>query len=110
MFRSEGEGEAAKITGKKELDLQEIESEAYKTVQEIYGEADAKASAIYAEAYDQGPETSEFYGFLKTLESYQEVLNKDTSLILSTGSPLFQLFKSFTVQPGSSPSDTASEQ
>ena len=109
-FRSEGEGEAAKIIGKKELDLQEIESEAYKTVQEIYGEADAKASAIYAEAYDQGPETSEFYGFLKTLESYQEVLNKDTSLILSTSSPLFQLFKSFTVKPGSSSSDTASEQ
>ena len=46
-FRSEGAGEAAKIIGKKERDLQEIESEAYKTVQEIYGEADAKASAIY---------------------------------------------------------------
>ena len=92
----------------KELDLQEIESEAYKTVQEIYGEADA-GIAIYAEAYDQGPETSEFYGFLKTLESYQEVLNKDTSLILTTGSPLFQLFKSFTVKPGSS-SDSPNEQ
>jgi membrane protease subunit HflC len=102
-FRSEGAGEAAKIIGKKERDLQEIESESYKTVQEIYGEADAKASAIYAEAYDQGPETSEFYGFLKTLESYQQVLSKDTSLILSTDSPLFQLFKSFTAKPVLSP-------
>ena len=98
-FRSEGEGEAAKIIGKKERDLQEIESEAYKRVQEIYGEADAKASAIYAEAYGKGPETSEFYAFLKTLESYREVLSKDTSLILSTESPLFQLFKSFSVDP-----------
>ena len=70
---------------------------------------DAKASAIYAEAYDQGPETSEFYGFLKTLESYREVLNQDTSLILSTGSPLFQLFKSFTVKPGAPTSDSAAE-
>ena len=105
-FRSEGAGEAAKIIGKKERDLQEIESESYKTVQEIYGEADAKASAIYAEAYDQGPETSEFYGFLKTLESYQQVLSKDTSLILSTDSPLFQLFKSFTAKPVLSPVTT----
>ena len=62
-----------------------------------------------ADAYDQGPETSEFYGFLKTLESYREVLNQDTSLILSTGSPLFQLFKSFTVKPGAPASDSADE-
>ena len=88
-FRSEGAGEAAKIMGKKERDLQEIESEAYKTVQEIYGEADAKASAIYAEAYDQNAQSAEFYSFLKTLETYREVLAKDMSLILTTDSPLF---------------------
>ena len=108
-FRSEGAGEAAKIIGKKERDLQEIESESYKSVQEIYGEADAKASAIYAEAYDQGPETSEFYGFLKTLESYKQVLSRDTSLILSTNSPLFQLFKSFTAKSVSSLTSTIKE-
>ena len=38
-FRSEGAGEAAKIMGKKEKDLQEIESEAYKTVQRFSGAA-----------------------------------------------------------------------
>ena len=43
-FRSEG-AESAKIMGKKG-DLQEIESEAYKSVQEIYGAADAKASVM----------------------------------------------------------------
>ena len=93
-FRSEGAGEAAKIIGKKERDLQEIESEAYKSVQEIYGEADAQASAIYAEAYDQDPKAAEFYAFLKTLETYKEVLSKDMSLILTTNSPLFRLLKS----------------
>ena len=71
-----GQEKQLRSSVRKERDLQEIESEAYKTVQEIYGEADAKASAIYAEAYDQGPETSEFYGFLKTLESLPEVLNQ----------------------------------
>ncbi len=96
-FRSEGAGEAAKIMGKKEKDLQEIESEAYKTVQEIYGEADANASAIYAEAYNKSKSASEFYSFLKTLETYQDVLNSDISLFLTTDSPIFQLFK--TLEP-----------
>jgi membrane protease subunit HflC len=93
-FRSEGAGEAAKIMGKKEKDLQQIESEAYKTVQQIYGEADANASAIYAEAYNQSTEAADFYTFIKTLETYNEILKSDISLILSTNSSLFQLLKS----------------
>jgi membrane protease subunit HflC len=93
-FRSEGAGEAAKIMGKKEKDLQQIESEAYKTVQQIYGEADANASAIYAEAYNQSTEAADFYTFIKTLETYNEILKSDISLILSTISSLFQLLKS----------------
>jgi membrane protease subunit HflC len=93
-FRSEGAGEAAKIIGKKERDLQEIESESYKRVQEIYGQADAKASAIYAKAYDSSSESSEFYRFIKTLETYKEVLSEDVSLVLTTDSPLFRLLKS----------------
>jgi len=92
-FRSEGAGEAAKIMGKKEKDLQQIESEAYKTVQQIYGEADANASAIYAEAYNQSSEAADFYTFIKTLETYNEILKSDISLILSTNSSLFQLLK-----------------
>ena len=92
-FRSEGAGAAAKIIGKKERDLQEIESESYKRVQEIYGEADAKASAIYAKAYDSSPDSAEFYKFIKT-QTYREVLSNDVSLVLTTDSPLFRLLKS----------------
>ena len=101
-FRSEGAGEAAKIIGKKERDLQEIESESYKRVQEIYGEADAKASAIYAKAYDSSPASAEFYQFIKTLETYREVLSNDVSLVLTTDSPLFRLLKAFS-SSGSAP-------
>ena len=36
-FRSEGEGEAARIAGQKERDLNEIQSTAYRQVQEIRG-------------------------------------------------------------------------
>jgi membrane protease subunit HflC len=101
-FRSEGAGEAAKIIGKKERDLQEIESESYKRVQEIYGEADAKASAIYAKAYDSSSESAEFYQFIKTLETYRDVLSSDVSLVLTTDSPLFRLLKA-TSNSGSAP-------
>jgi len=92
-FRSEGAGEAAKIMGKKEKDLAEIESESYKSVQKIYGEADANASAIYASSYNKTPEAVEFYSFIKTLETYKEVLNSDISLFITTKNPLFKLFK-----------------
>ncbi len=91
-FRSEGEGERARILGRKEKDLLKIESEAYETVQGLRGEADAEASRIYAEAYDQTTEAREFYTFLKTLETYRVVLG-GSNLVLSTDSPLFGLFK-----------------
>lgn len=92
-FRSEGEGEAARILGKKDRRLREIESIAYKSVQEIRGGADAEATRVYAEAYDKSPEAREFYAFLKTLETYRTVLGARTNLILSTDSDLFRLFK-----------------
>ncbi|HWP00738.1 MAG TPA: protease modulator HflC, partial [Methylococcus sp.] len=83
-FRSEGEGEAARIAGKKERDVREIESMAYKRVQEIMGEADAMATAIYARAYTQRPEAADFYRFLKSLETYRKVIGGETTLVLST--------------------------
>lgn len=98
-FRSEGGGEAARITGKKERDLLEVTSGAYKEVQRIKGEADAEASRIYAEAYNKSPEAAEFYGFLKTMETYGTVLDSSSSLILSTDSDLFRLFKNSKKPP-----------
>ena len=92
-FRSEGEGEAARINGRRGRDLRKVESEAYKRVQELQGEADAEASRIYAEAYNQSTESQDFYGFLKTLDTYRTILGKQTSMILSTNSELFELIE-----------------
>ncbi len=92
-FRSEGEGEAAKIIGMKERELLEIESEAYKRVQEIQGEADAKASEIYASAYNKSEDSVAFYEFIKTMETYQEMLGGDSTLIMTTGSDIFKFLK-----------------
>lgn len=89
-FRSEGEGEAAKILGNKARDLNVIESEAYKAVETIRGNADAKATAIYAAAYSKSPEARTLYAFVKTMETYRKVIGPETSLVFSTGGDLFK--------------------
>jgi modulator of FtsH protease HflC len=105
-FRSEGEGEAARIAGQKERDLNEIQSTAYRQLQQIRGEADAKATEIYAQAYTQNPQAADFYNFIKSMETYRRVLNKDSTLVLSTDSDLFRLLKHSTPNPQGSPAST----
>ena len=92
-FRSEGAGEAAKILGRKERDLLSIQSEAYRKEQEIKGKADAQATGIYASAYSSSPSAADFYQFVKTLDTYQKTLGKDTTTIFTSNSDLFRLFK-----------------
>ena len=76
-YRSKGEGDKAEWLGKLEKDKLTIESEAYRKAEEIKGQADAEAAAIYAEAYDVD---KEFYSFWKSLESYKQTLkNFDTT-------------------------------
>jgi modulator of FtsH protease HflC len=102
-FRSEGEGESARIAGQRERDLNEIQSNAYRRVQEIRGEADAKATEIYARAYTQNPQAAEFYVFLKTLETYHKIFSKDSTLVLSTDSDIFTLLKRAATKTTGSP-------
>jgi modulator of FtsH protease HflC len=86
-YRSEGEGEMMRIQGERENDEKRILSEAYRTSEEIKGQADAKAIKIYADAYSNDPE---FYSFLKTLDSYKENLGSKSTVILSTESEYFK--------------------
>ena len=98
-FRSEGAGEAAKIIGNKEKDLQRIESEAYRKIQSIQGVADAKATEIYAAAYNQTKSSRELYDLVKTLETYKQVIDPSTTLVLTTESELYQLLNGVGQQP-----------
>jgi membrane protease subunit HflC len=104
-FRSEGAGEAAKILGRKERDLLSIESEAYRKEQEIKGKADAQATGIYAAAYSSSPSAADFYQFVKTLETYDKTLNKETTMVFTTDSDLFRLFKQIDASSTSSAAD-----
>jgi membrane protease subunit HflC len=90
-YRSEGDGESAKVRGEKERELKKIQSEAYRTTQEIKGKADAEATRIYARAYNLDPE---FYQFMKTLETYVASMDKETWLILTTDTEFLRYLKS----------------
>ena len=92
-FLSEGNGEAARIRGNRVRDLNKIQSEAYREVEEIRGVADAKATEIYARAYNQSPEAVEFYEFTRTMQAYQDIIESNSTLILSTDSDLFKFLK-----------------
>ena len=95
-FLSEGKGEAARIRGNRVRDLNKIQSEAYRQVEEIRGVADAKATEIYARAYNQSPEAVAFYEFTRTMQSYKFIISENTTLVLSTDSDLFKFLKGMT--------------
>ncbi|GAB4331522.1 MAG: protease modulator HflC [Calditrichia bacterium] len=92
-FRSEGQGEAAKIMGERVKDLKKIQSEAYKRAQEIKGKADAEATNIYARAYNQSQAAREFYRFLQTMETYKSTIGEKDWLILSTESDFLKFLE-----------------
>ncbi len=88
--RSFGEGQKAEILGKVDKELKEILSGANKDSLIIKGKADAEATKIYGLAYSQDPE---FFSFEKSLEAYKNIVGKNTSLVLSSDSELYQYLK-----------------
>lgn len=85
--RSMGEGEKAEILGKLDRELKTVISEAQRKADEIKGAADATAARIYAEAYSKDPE---FYAFTESLRSYEQTVNKNTRMILSSDNEYYK--------------------
>jgi modulator of FtsH protease HflC len=94
--RSEGQGRAAEIRGQKERDMLAASSVGYRSAQEKKGEADAKATAIYARAYGRDPE---FYQFMKSMETLGVTLDAGSTLVLSTDSELLRYLKTSSGGP-----------
>jgi len=92
-FLSEGNGEAARIRGNRVRDLNKIQSEAYRQVEEIRGVADAKATEIYAGAYNRNTQSIEFFEFTRTMQAYKDIISDGNTLVLSTDSDLFKFLK-----------------
>ncbi|MFI5387328.1 MAG: protease modulator HflC [Fimbriimonadales bacterium] len=108
-FLSEGNGEAARIRGNRVRDLDKIESEAYRQVEEIRGLADAVATEIYSKAYNQSPQAVEFYEFTRTMQSYKSLISENTTLVLSTGSDLFKFLKGMSPDVGVVPAQRSDD-
>ena len=89
-FRSEGQGERARILGQLEKEQKRISSEAYRDAELTRGEADATAARTYAEAYAQDPD---FYAFVKSLETLEAVADRSTTAVLSTKGELLRLLE-----------------
>jgi len=81
LFESEAEEEKNRILGLTKKELDGIKGEEQQRATEIRGQADAEVIRIAAEAYSQ---SSEFYEFLRRLETYQKTLSTGTRLVLST--------------------------
>lgn len=98
-FRSEGNGEAARIRGNMTRELNRIQSEAYRKVEETRGEGDAKAAEIYANTYNQSPVAAKFYEFTRTMDAYTSIVTADSTLVLSTDSDVFKFLKGIEELP-----------
>lgn len=91
-LRSEGAAESEKIRADADRQREVILANAYKKAQELKGEGDGKAAAIYSQAYSQNPE---FYSFYRSLEAYRQTFrSKSDVLVLEPGSEFFKYMKS----------------
>ena len=86
-FRSEGEEEAQKIRAATDRDKTVILADAYKSAQQIRGEGEAKALDVYASSFSKDPN---FYEFVRTLETFEKVIDDKTTLVLPGDSKLFK--------------------
>ena len=86
-YRAEGEGKANEIRAKAEKEKEVILAEAYRKSETLKGAGDAEASAIYAKAFGKD---EEFYSFLRHLQLYENVLGKDSTVLLRPDSNLLK--------------------
>jgi membrane protease subunit HflC len=91
-LRSTGSAEAEKIRADADKQREVIIAEAYRDAQQIKGEGDGRASAIYSAAYGKNPE---FYAFYRSMDAYkQSFANKSDVMVLQPNSDFFRYMKS----------------
>jgi membrane protease subunit HflC len=87
--RSIGHAESEKIRADADRQREVLLAEAYRDAQKIKGEGDAKASAIYAQAFGQNPEFAQFY---RSLEAYRTTFDKRSDVLVVDKSAEFFRF------------------
>ena len=87
-LRSTGKEKAEKIRASADRERTIEVANAYRDSEELRGEGDAKAAAIYAEAYQPDPE---FYAFIRSLNAYKSAFaNKGDIMLVEPDSDFFK--------------------
>ncbi len=89
-YRSEGEEEALKIEAGATAERSAILAEARAKAEALRGAGEADALRALAEAYRKDPA---FYRYLRSLESYEAILDKDTTLFIQSDSALLEALR-----------------
>lgn len=90
-LRSTGAAESEKIRADADKQREVIVAQAYRDAQNIKGQGDAKATAIYGQAFGQNPE---FYAFYRSLEAYRNSFkNRNDLLVIDPSSEFFKYMK-----------------
>lgn len=91
-LRSVGMAEGEKIRADADRQREVIVAEAYRDAQKIMGEGDAKASAIYADAFGRDPQFAQFY---RSLDAYRSAFRSksDVMVVDPASSDFFKVFR-----------------
>lgn len=91
QYRAQGQELALGIRADAERQTVVIEAEAYREAEQIRGDGDASAAAIYASAFNKDPE---FYEFTRSINAYSRVFaDKGDMLVLDPNSEFFKYLK-----------------
>jgi membrane protease subunit HflC len=97
QLRATGGAEGEKIRADADRQREVIVAEAYRDAQKIKGEGDAKASAIFADAFGRDPQFAKFY---RSLEAYRASFrNKSDVMVVDPSSDFFQSMRGGAAAP-----------
>ncbi|MXY39955.1 MAG: protease modulator HflC [Rhodospirillaceae bacterium] len=107
-YRSEGEERAIGIEAFAINEHQKIMAAAHAEATAILGRAEADALKTLSAAYRQDPA---FYKFIRALDSYDSIIDKNTTLILPADNELFKYLDGRTVpSPGQPPGQAQAQE
>ncbi|MFY9476684.1 MAG: protease modulator HflC [Aquabacterium sp.] len=90
-LRSQGAAEGEKIRADADRQREIIVAEAYRDAQKLKGDGDAKASALYADAFGRDPQFAQFY---RSLEAYRSTFrSKSDVMVLDSSSDFFKAMR-----------------
>jgi membrane protease subunit HflC len=90
-LRAQGGAESEKIRADADRQREVIVAEAYREAQKVKGEGDAKASALYADAFGRDPQFAQFY---RSLEAYRATFrSKSDVMVLDPSSDFFRAMR-----------------